>query len=75
MRIASGKVVHGQVVYEGELPEGADATLLAEDPEETFEVTEELKRALLQSIAQCERGETISAEDLIREMQSRESPI
>ena len=75
MRIASGKVVHGQVVYEGELPEGADVTLIAEDHEETFEVTEELKRALLQSIAQCERGETISAEDVIREMQSRESPI
>ncbi|MEK6373114.1 MAG: hypothetical protein AABO58_10495 [Acidobacteriota bacterium] len=72
MRIASGKVVHGQIVYEGELPEGAEVTLLAEDHEETFEVTDELKRVLLQSIAQCERGETISAEDLIREMQSRE---
>ena len=72
MRIASGRVVHGQVVYEGELPEGAEVTLLAEDHEETFEVTDELKRVLLQSIAQCERGETISAEDLIREMQSRE---
>ena len=72
MRIASGKVVHGQIVYEGELPEGAEVTLLAEDHEETFAVTDELKRVLLQSIAQCERGETISAEDLIREMQSRE---
>ena len=72
MRIASGKVVHGQNVFEGELPEGAEVTLLAEDHEETFEVTDELKRVLLQSIAQCERGETISAEDLIREMQSRE---
>jgi hypothetical protein len=72
MRIASGKVVHGQIVYEGELPEGAEVTLLAEDHEETFEVTDELKRVLLQSIVQCERGETISAEDLIREMQSRE---
>ncbi len=72
MRIASGKVVDGQIVYEGELPEGAEVTLLAEDHEETFEVTDDLKRVLLQSIAQCERGETISAEDLIREMRSRE---
>jgi hypothetical protein len=72
MRIASGKVVHGKVVYEGELPEGADVTLLAYGPEETFEVTPELKAVLLDSIAQCERGETISADELLQEMLSRE---
>lgn len=72
MRIASGKVVHGQIVYEGELPEGAEVTLLAHDVEETFEVTPELKAVLLESIAQCDRGETISADELIREMRSRE---
>ena len=72
MRIASGKVVDGKVVYEGKLPEGADVTLLAHEPEETFEVTPELKAVLLESIAQCERGETISADELIREMLSRE---
>lgn len=64
--------MNGQVVYEGELPEGADVTLLTYDDEETFEVTPELKAVLLESIAQCERGETISADDLIREMRSRE---
>ena len=72
MRIASGRVVDGKVVYEGELPEGVEVTLLAHDPEETFEVTPELKAVLLESIAQCERGETISAEELIAEMISRE---
>jgi len=72
MRIASGKVVHGQIVYEGELPEGAEVTLLAHDVEETFEVTPELKAVLLESIAQCDRGETISGDELIREMLSRE---
>lgn len=72
MRVASGKVVHGQVVYEGELPEGAEVTLLAHVPEETFEVSPELKAVLLESIAQCERGETISADELLREMISRE---
>ncbi len=71
MRITSGRVIDGRVVYEGELPEGAAVTLLAED-EETFEVSAELKAVLLESIAQCERGETISAEDLLREMRSRE---
>jgi hypothetical protein len=72
MRIASGTVVHGQVVYEGELPEGAKVTLLAEDNEETFEVTAELKAVLLESIAQCERGETVSAEELLRELRHHE---
>ena len=72
MRIASGKVVNGQVIYEGELPEGAEVTLLAHELEETFEVSPELKAVLLESIAQCDRGETISAEELLQEMISRE---
>jgi hypothetical protein len=72
MQIASGKIVHGQVVVNGELPEGAEVTLLALDGEETFEVDAELEAVLLESIAQGERGETISAEDLLREMRSRE---
>jgi hypothetical protein len=72
MQIASGRVVAGRIVFEGELPEGADVTLLARDGEETFEVDSELEAVLLESIAQCERGETISAEDLLREMRTRE---
>jgi len=72
MQIASGKVVHGQVVIEGDLPEGADVTLLALDGEEEFEVGAELEAVLLESIAQGRRGETISAEDLLREMRGRE---
>ena len=42
------------------------------DGEETFEVDAELEAILLESIAQGERGETISAEELLREMRSRE---
>jgi hypothetical protein len=72
MRIASGRVVDGRVIYEGELPEGAEVTLLAHEAQDTFEVSPELKAVLLQSIAECERGETISADELFREMLSRE---
>jgi hypothetical protein len=57
---------------EAELPEGADVTLLALDGEETFEVDTELEAVLLESIAQGERDETISGEELLREMRSRE---
>lgn len=72
MQIASGKIVEGRVVIEGDLPEGAEVTLIALDGEETFEVDADLEAVLLESIAQGERGETISAEELLREMRSRE---
>jgi hypothetical protein len=72
MQIATGKIVNGVVVIDAELPEGAEVTLLALDGEETFEVDAELEAILLQSIAQGARGETISAEALLREMRGRE---
>ncbi len=72
MRVASGKVVHGQIVYEGELPEGADVTLIADDHEIGFAVDPELKAVLLEAIAGCDRGEKISADQLLLELQSDE---
>jgi hypothetical protein len=72
VQIASGKAIDGRVVVEAELPEGAEVTLLALDGEETFEVDAELEAVLLESIAQSERGETISAEELLHELRSRE---
>ncbi|HEX7680479.1 MAG TPA: hypothetical protein VF713_20270 [Thermoanaerobaculia bacterium] len=45
---------------------------IALDVAETFEVTAELRAVLLASIAECERGETISAEELLQELRSRE---
>lgn len=72
MQIASGKVVNGRVVVEAELPEGADVTLIALDGEETFHVDAELEAILLESIAQADRGETIPAEELLRELRNSE---
>jgi len=46
---------------------------MRDEIEETFQVSAELKAVLLESIAQCERGETISAEQLFQEMLDRES--
>jgi hypothetical protein len=70
MRVASGKVVHGQIVYEGDLPEGSDVTLIADDHETGFHVDAELKAVLLAAMARCDRGETVSADELLRELQS-----
>jgi hypothetical protein len=59
-------------VVDGDLPEGTEVVLLALDGEETFEVGAELEAVLLESIAEGERGETIPADELLREMRSRE---
>ena len=72
MQITSGKVIDGRVELDAELPEGTEVTVLARDSEEAFEVDAELEAVLLESIAQGQRGERISAEELLREMQSRE---
>ncbi len=37
-----------------------------------FDVDAELKTILLQAIAECDRGEKISADELLRELQSGE---
>jgi len=70
--MTSGKVVDGRVVLESELPEGAEVVVLTRDSEDTFEVDAELEAVLLESIAQGKRGNRISAEELLREMRSRE---
>jgi len=72
MEITSGKVVGGRVELDTELPEGTEVTVLTRDSEETFEADAELEAVLLESIAQGQRGEHISAEELLREMRSRE---
>ena len=72
MQITSGRVVDGRVELEAELPDGTEVTVLVRDSEETFEADAELEAVLLESIAQGQRGEHISAEELLREMRSRE---
>jgi hypothetical protein len=65
MRIATGKVVGGKVVLEGEpLAEGSVVTVVAKEEEETFDVSPEEEQALLEAIAQAERGQVVSWEQL-----------
>jgi hypothetical protein len=66
MQLATGIVVKGKVVVEGEpLPEGTVVTILAREADETFEVPPELEAELSASIAEADRGETITADELI----------
>ncbi len=69
MQLATGTVVGGKVIVEGDpLPEGAVVTILAREADETFEVPPELEAELLESIAQAERGETISADEVLERL-------
>jgi hypothetical protein len=73
MRVASGRVVHGRIELSGaELPEGAAVTVLFQEEDETFSVDEETKTMLLESIAQCERGETVPLEQVLDELRGAE---
>jgi hypothetical protein len=72
MKIAPGKVVHGRIELDAELPEGASVTVLALEGDETFEADAETEKMLLEAIAQCRRGQTTPLKDVLAEMRSRE---
>lgn len=72
MKIATGKVVGGKVVIDGEfLDEGKSVTVLARDAENGFTLSPEDEAELLLSIAEADRGETISAEELLAKLARR----
>ena len=69
MQLATGTVVDGKIVVEGAtLPEGTVVTILARDSGETFELPPELEDELAASIAEADRGETVSAADLFERL-------
>jgi len=65
MKVATGRIVEGKVVVEGEpWAEGSIVTVVARDDEQTFEVSADEERALLEAIAQADRGQLVSWEVL-----------
>lgn len=54
------------------LPEGAAVTVLLRENDETFEADAATEQMLLESIAQCERGQTVSLESVLNELRGRE---
>ena len=65
MKVATGKIVDGKVILEGDpLAEGSVVTVVAREDDETFDVSPGEERALLAAIAQAERGEIVSWERL-----------
>jgi len=69
VKIATGTVLHGQIVVEGEpFSEGEKVTILGHDDQAGFRVSAEEKRLLLESIAQADRGEFVENGDLLAEL-------
>lgn len=69
MKIATGKVVGGKVVVDGApLEEGASVTVLARDDESGFILSAEEEADLLLSIAEADRGETVSAKEVLEKL-------
>lgn len=77
MSVYSGKVVNGVVFVKGALlPEGANVTILVPDDEdEPFYLDAEMQEELERSIAQADRGETIPAEQVLKELRERTHTI
>ncbi|HEX3069886.1 MAG TPA: hypothetical protein VHX14_15055 [Thermoanaerobaculia bacterium] len=69
MKIISGTVLEGRIIVEGErLTEGEQVTVLRHEGNETFQVSPEEKRMLLESIAQADRGEFVDVDELLNEI-------
>jgi len=69
MQLTTGTVVGGKIVVKGEsLPEGTVVTILSRETDETFVAPAELEAELLESIAQADRGETLSADEVLRRL-------
>ena len=70
MKIATGTVVDGKVVLQGEaLAEGAVVTVLAWEVDELFAVTAEDESQLLAAMAEADRGEVTSWDDIRCDLQ------
>jgi hypothetical protein len=72
MKLATGKVVGGKVVVEGiRLEEGSRVTVLAREGTESFELSPDEEKDLLLSIAEADRGDTLSAAEVLESLRRR----
>ncbi len=63
----------GKIVVDGDpLPDGAVVTVLAREADETFELDAAAESELLESMAEGDRGETVSAEEVLRALRNLE---
>jgi len=70
MQVFRGRVRGGTIVPDDgvELAEGSRVTVMAGEAEARFELTEAEESELAESIAEAERGDVISAADLLHRL-------
>jgi hypothetical protein len=69
MKVVTGKVVAGRIVIEGEpLEEGCTVTVLAPEHDEVFALDVQAEAALLAAMAEADRGEVITGEQLLSKL-------
>jgi hypothetical protein len=69
MQVATGTVVNGKIVLEDvPLAEGAVVAVITRGADERFSLTEAQEAELLEAMAEIERGEYVSLDDLLRSL-------
>jgi len=69
MRVATGRVVEGKVILEGEpLEDGITVTILAPDSDEAVQLGPEEEADLLEAIAEADAGDFVSGEQVLRDL-------
>jgi predicted transcriptional regulator len=72
MQIATGTVVNGKIVPEGvALAEGAVVTIVSRGADESFSLATSQEDELTAAMAEIERGEYVSLEDLLKSLPPR----
>jgi len=67
-RLFSAKVEDGIIVPDVELPDGTTVTVVVDDVEDEYVLTAEEEAALEEAIAEADRGEGITATELMAEL-------
>jgi len=67
-----GRVHEGKIVPDGDvsLEEGTIVTVIADSPEESFSLSREQEAELLDAIESVDRGEVMSAADLLNRLKT-----
>lgn len=69
MQVATGTVVDGKIVLEDvALEEGAVVAVVTRGADERFSLSEEQEQELVEALAEIERGEFVSLEELLRSL-------
>ena len=72
MQVITGTVVEGKVVVDGvSLVEGSTVTVLSRSPDEAFALSAEDEDELLAAMAEIERGQFLSADELLESLRKR----